>query len=89
MRTRLHISLNVADLDASIAFYTRLFGRDPSKVREDYANWRLDEPALHLALVSKAEHWKDHEGEHLGIELFETDDLQAWRGRAEAAAPVA
>jgi catechol 2,3-dioxygenase-like lactoylglutathione lyase family enzyme len=51
--TRVHINLPVADLDASIAFYSRVFGISPSKLRSDYANFRLDEPALHLALVHK------------------------------------
>lgn len=85
MKTRIHVNVNVADLDRSIAFYTRLFGAGPAKVRADYANWRLDEPALHLALVSKPDHRKDHGGEHFGIELFATEDLHAWRGRVEAA----
>ena len=85
MRTRIHVNINVGDLDRSIAFYTRLFGAGPSKLRADYANWRLDEPALHLALVSKPGHTKAHGGEHFGIELFETGALHDWRGRVEAA----
>ncbi|MDJ0522046.1 MAG: ArsI/CadI family heavy metal resistance metalloenzyme [Planctomycetota bacterium] len=89
MQTRIHVNLNVADLDRSIAFYTRLFGAGPSKVRADYANWRLDQPALHLALVSKPEHAKDHGGEHFGVELFESDELNGWRARAEAAGVTA
>lgn len=89
MKTRMHVNVNVADLDRSIAFYTRLFGEGPSKVRADYANWRLDEPALHLALVSKPGHEKAHGGEHFGIELFETDELHTWRKRVAAAGVAA
>ena len=89
MQTRIHVNLNVADLDRSIAFYTRLFGTGPSKVRADYANWRLDQPALHLALISKPEHIKNHGGEHFGVELFERDALNGWRERAEAAGVTA
>lgn len=82
---RIHINLSVADLDRSIAFYTRLFGRGPSKVRADYANWRLDEPGLHLALVHDPEFTKARSGEHFGVELMENDALDAWRARAQAA----
>ena len=34
---RLHVSFNVEDLDRSIAFYTQLFGAEPTVVREGYA----------------------------------------------------
>ena len=82
---RIHINLSVADLDRSIAFYTRLFGTGPSKVRGDYANWRLDEPGLHLALVHDPAFTKDRSGEHFGVELMENDALDGWRERAQAA----
>jgi catechol 2,3-dioxygenase-like lactoylglutathione lyase family enzyme len=85
MRTRVHLNLEVADLDPSIAFYTRLFGAGPTKVRADYANWRLDEPALHLALVAHPGRGKPRSGEHFGVELFEAEALKDWRARAEAA----
>ena len=45
---RVHISLPVSDVPSSIGFYQRLLGREASKVRDDYANFRLDGPALHL-----------------------------------------
>ena len=82
---RVHINLNVADLDRSIAFYTRLFGAGPAKLRGDYANWRLDEPGLHLALVSRPGFEKQGRGEHFGIELQDNELLGRWRGQAEAA----
>ncbi len=85
MRTRIHINLSVQDLDRSIAFYTRLFGEGPHKVRADYANWRLDEPGLHLALVHDPEFSKGESGEHFGVELFENDELDGWRERAKTA----
>ncbi len=85
MRTRMHVNIDVDDLDRSIAFYTRLFGAGPSKVRGDYANWRLDEPALHLALVSNPGYVAPPTGEHFGVELFDGDELVDWRTRAEAA----
>lgn len=85
MRTRIHVNLSVADLDKSIGFYTALFGTPPSKTREDYANWRLDEPGLHLALVHAPGAPKKASREHFGVELFEDAELDTWRSRVEAA----
>ncbi len=78
---RIHINLSVADLDRSIAFYTRLFGAGPSKVRGDYANWRLDEPGLHLALVHDPAFTKERTGEHFGVELMDEGDLASLQER--------
>jgi catechol 2,3-dioxygenase-like lactoylglutathione lyase family enzyme len=47
---RFHLSLNVADLDRSVAFYRTLFGRPPAKRHADYAKFELDDPPLVLSL---------------------------------------
>ena len=47
---RIHISLNVSSLENSVNFYSRLFGLSASKTKDAYANFRLDEPPIHLAL---------------------------------------
>src|SRR5882757_338103 len=48
---KFHASLNVADLDRSIAFYRVLLGTEPAKVRADYAKFELAEPPLVLSLI--------------------------------------
>ncbi len=85
MKTRVHVNLNVRDLDRSVAFYRTLFGAEPSKTRADYANFRLDSPALHLALVHKPDHQPIASEQHFGVELFEDGELEGWRERVEAA----
>lgn len=83
MKTRIHISVPVSDLEASKRFYSALFGTAPTKVKPDYANWRLDRPALHLALVQAPQVAKGHNPvRHFGVELFKDGDLQDWRKRA-------
>ena len=65
--SRVQVALNVADLDESIEFYTRLFQTGPAKVRENYANFSIAEPPLKLILFAAA-------GEpgtlnHIGVEV--------------------
>ena len=48
--SRVQLSLNVSDLDAAVAFYTRLLGTSPAKVRPGYANYAVEDPPLKLVL---------------------------------------
>jgi catechol 2,3-dioxygenase-like lactoylglutathione lyase family enzyme len=47
---RFHLSLNVSNLERSIAFYRILFGCEPAKRRPDYAKFELNDPPLELSL---------------------------------------
>ena len=44
------LSLNVSDLDAAVAFYTRLLATPPAKLRPGYANFTVEDPPLKLVL---------------------------------------
>jgi len=81
---RIHISLNVTSLEASKAFYAGLFGSGPSKERPDYANFRLDEPPIHLALQQGGATGKGGVS-HVGVELPDHEALAAWQERLEQA----
>ncbi len=50
--SRVQLALNVADLDASIEFYTKLFGTEPAKIRDGYANFAIADPPLKLILFT-------------------------------------
>lgn len=77
---RIHVSLKVKSLENSITFYSHLFGQDASKTRDDYANFRLNQPPIHLALVESES--SGSEGvSHLGIELRDAETLKQWHGR--------
>ena len=82
---RVHLNLDVRDLTRSVAFYGTLFGTMPSKLESDYANWRLDAPGLHLALVHKPQHEPAETDQHFGIEIMDDDALFTWRDRVKAA----
>ena len=79
MKSRVHISLEVSDLDRSVSFYESLFSEKASKRKQDYANFRMDQPSLHLALVrdqSKKQKPDENRGQgHYGVEVMSQDAL--------------
>jgi len=48
-----HVSLNVSNVEASVAFYEKLFGVTVTKRRPGYAKFDLAEPSLNLTMQSK------------------------------------
>ncbi len=71
--SRVQLALNVKDLDASIEFYTKLFGVEPHKVREGYANFAVQDPPLKLVLIEGPEGGTLN---HLGVEVDGTGEVQ-------------
>jgi catechol 2,3-dioxygenase-like lactoylglutathione lyase family enzyme len=53
--SRVQLALNVTDIDAAVAFYSKLFGCEPAKRRPGYANFAIAEPALKLVLIENPE----------------------------------
>src|SRR4028118_1470932 len=49
--SRVQLALDVDDVDAAVAFYSRLFGTEPAKRRPGYANFAIAEPPLKLVLL--------------------------------------
>lgn len=47
---RMHVSLSVSDLEKSRAFYTAMFGSDPTMEREHYVQWELDDPSVNFVI---------------------------------------
>ncbi|MFI9201194.1 ArsI/CadI family heavy metal resistance metalloenzyme [Streptomyces sp. NPDC053048] len=78
--SRVQLALNVADLDASVTFYSRLFGVRPAKRRPGYANFAITEPPLKLVLI-EGEPGQDTRLDHLGVEVGTTDQVAAATAR--------
>jgi catechol 2,3-dioxygenase-like lactoylglutathione lyase family enzyme len=75
-----HLAINVRDVEASIAFYQKMFGVEPSKVRTGYAKFDVNEPALNFTLNQVP--FNDRGAlSHLGIQVATTDDVTAMRTR--------
>ncbi|WP_151480778.1 ArsI/CadI family heavy metal resistance metalloenzyme [Streptomyces albicerus] len=78
--SRVQLALRVPDLAASIAFYTKLFGTEPAKLRDGYANFAIAEPPLKLVLVESAA-GEDTRMDHLGVEVESTEAVNAATAR--------
>jgi catechol 2,3-dioxygenase-like lactoylglutathione lyase family enzyme len=69
-----HLAINVKNVEASIDFYKKLFGIEPSKVRKGYAKFDVQNPPLNFTLnqgpVSSAGALS-----HMGIQVSSTEDV--------------
>lgn len=80
---RLHVHIGVSDLDRSRAFYTALFGVEPTKHKPDYVQWKLDDPRINFAISASS---ADAVGvNHLGVQSDDEDGLEALNARLVAA----
>lgn len=79
---RFHVHAHVEDLQASIAFYSRMFGAEPSRIEADYAKWMLDDPRINFAISTRG----GKPGvDHLGIQADTDEELAELRERAASA----
>jgi catechol 2,3-dioxygenase-like lactoylglutathione lyase family enzyme len=83
MSGRVQLALNVNNLAESIAFYSRLFGAEPAKVRPGYANFALAEPPLKLVLLENP--GQGGTLNHLGVEVTSADAVEAEQDRLAGA----
>ncbi len=72
---RLQLALNVRNIDEAVAYYSKLFGTEPHKRRDGYANFAIDQPPLKLVLFENAA--ATERLNHLGIEVFEHDIVES------------
>ncbi|WP_405787086.1 ArsI/CadI family heavy metal resistance metalloenzyme [Streptomyces sp. NBC_01367] len=75
--SRVQLALRVADLEGSIAFYSKLFGIEPAKIRPGYANFAVAEPPLKLVLIEGEAGEEETRLDHLGVEVEATEQVTA------------
>ena len=73
--SRIQLALNVDDIDEAIAFYSKLFGAAPAKVKPGYANFAIDEPPLKLVLLENP--GQGGTLNHLGVEVAASAQVHA------------
>ncbi|MDG4798289.1 ArsI/CadI family heavy metal resistance metalloenzyme [Micromonospora sp. WMMD1082] len=74
--SRVQLALRVADLEGSVAFYSKLFDTEPTKRRPCYANFAIAEPPLKLVLIEGAPD-RPTAIDHLGVEVFDGAEVTA------------
>jgi catechol 2,3-dioxygenase-like lactoylglutathione lyase family enzyme len=79
---RLHLHINVEDLERSIGFYSTLFGIRPTVRKDDYAKWMLEDPRVNLAI---SERGLNPGVAHAGIQADTPEELAAIAARLKAA----
>jgi len=79
---RIHVGLTVEDLQASVQFYSTLFGVEPGLQRPDYAKWMLEDPRVNFSITTRCA----PEGKvHFGIQVEQEAELAEIGERLEAA----
>jgi catechol 2,3-dioxygenase-like lactoylglutathione lyase family enzyme len=81
---KLHVSLDVKNIDESIRFYSALFDMKPTKLRPGYAKFDAEFPAVNLALQEKG-HCCLQGLSHMGIRVPLIEQVAATKSRLEAA----
>jgi catechol 2,3-dioxygenase-like lactoylglutathione lyase family enzyme len=77
-----HVALNVKSIEASVGFYSRLFGIAPMKVRPGYAKFDVRNPPLNLSLNEGVQSFNGALS-HLGIQVATANDVRTVRDRWE------
>ena len=80
--SRFHVHLNVADLAASVRFYSELFAAEPTVLKHDYAKWMLEDPRVNFAISNTG---RPPGVDHLGLQVDSGDELAALGKRLDAA----
>lgn len=78
---RLHLHIHVDDLSRSVEFYSDMFGERPSVVKQDYAKWLIDNPAINLAISTYGSPGLSH----LGLQADSEEELSTITHRLQQA----
>ena len=79
---RFHVHVAVEDLDRSIAFYSKVFGAQPTVQKPDYAKWMVEDPRLNFAISSRG---AEPGINHLGFQLDSDEEFKAMHAQLAAA----
>jgi len=79
---RFHVHAHVEDLKASVAFYSKLFAAEPTRLESDYAKWMIEDPRINFAISTRG----GNPGvDHLGFQTDTDEELAELKRRAQAA----
>jgi catechol 2,3-dioxygenase-like lactoylglutathione lyase family enzyme len=69
-----HVSLNVGSVEASVTFYSALFGVPPKNLRPGHASFDVSSPSLFLVIDERQRTGVN--ADHFGVVLATEDDLE-------------
>lgn len=72
-----HISLNVSDITKTVDFYSKFFKISPTKVKEDYAKFIVEEAGLVISFVQNPSKVQKDFG-HLGFVVNTAEALESY-----------
>ena len=79
---RFHVHAHVEDLQSSVAFYSKMFAAQPSRLESDYAKWMLEDPKVNFAISTRG---AKPGVDHLGIQADTEEELVELKNRARSA----
>jgi catechol 2,3-dioxygenase-like lactoylglutathione lyase family enzyme len=79
---RFHVHVGVKDLNASVQFYSAVFGMPPTVLKPDYAKWMVDDPRINFAISQLG---LKPGVDHLGVQVESEAELVALREQVAAA----
>ena len=79
---RFHVHVAVADLNNSVAFYSRMFASEPTVLKSDYAKWMVEDPRINFAISTRGSAPGIN---HLGFQVDSDEELTGMRDRLVAA----
>jgi len=77
-----HVSLNVTNIEQSVAFYEKAFGVAATKLRPGYAKFDLQTPSLNLTMQEAPR--TGINVSHFGVQVATTEDVVEAKTRFEA-----
>jgi catechol 2,3-dioxygenase-like lactoylglutathione lyase family enzyme len=82
---KVHVALNVNDVEESVKFYQAMFGAEPVKHKPGYAKFDIADPALNLTLNQNGAVPGPGALNHLGVQVASTDEVLRAKARLEQA----
>lgn len=79
---KMHVGINVTDLNKSIEFYSKVFNTEPVKVKPDYAKFLLEDPGLNFTLNLKDKVTGNQVG-HFGFQVENLKEVLQHKERLE------
>ena len=71
---RFHVHIAVDDLEKNVRFYSSLFNMEPTRIKDDYVQWILDDPRVNFAI---SERGRKKGLDHLGFQVDSDEELRA------------